>query len=535
MNDVFDRLLEHVLRDELHAARRAQRAAGEIEARVAVALAGIEADIPRSVAARSGARAGAGVTGRGSDRRVWQRWLPLAIAAAAGIAVAATWLAARRPGLSLSRPLLVATGVDEPFAPRTHLDAAAFAWCAGDSAVELTAADGTTATVEPDCAFAVDPRRRSAELLAGALELHASSAPWRVATRGVVVLVASDGAVRVALTFPGSPQPRSIEPDMTPNDLRARLRFPSSPAVLTVLVLAGTAELVTAQGAQTLSAGEGRRIDVAAGSGDERAAVARARQLYTEVRTELPLATDEASTVARKNAEDAFQELLRMVAEQSAGATALRPAIAQDLAGGKLGSDARGRVVQLALLDNEDRVAGLARRQWQQHSEDFGLEAQIALAERGFAPAMAKVREAFGQVRGRPIARLMAALAVGGDESSRAPLGRFLRADVADAAQDIQVLDARCHAAVAMQAAGDAEPMRELRTALVAQVEKWIASGEPQQLALADACLQRGEYWLASERPRLSWPEVRIAAASQSRGEPTAASLRARAAALAVK
>jgi hypothetical protein len=523
--DVFDRLLEHVLRDEL--APAAPLPTAELATRIAAALAGRSArraavlTSPATAARRAGGRA----------RR---RWLPYAIAGAAGVAVALTWLAAQPSGLTCSRAVLLATTADQPFTAGTHVAAPSFAWCIGDVPVELTGPDGTAASAAPGTAFVIDPQRRSARLLAGALELRGRAAPWRIDADGVgeVAIVVADGcAVRCILTPEASPPTDPTDPTMTPNALRARLRDLAAPATLTVLVLAGTAELLTAQGPAVLPAGSSRTID----AGAERTAVARARELYEQVRKELPPANDEASTVARKDLDERFHELIGLALQQPAVVTALRPAIAQDLAGGRLGAEPCARAVQLALLDEEPRMFSLATRAWEQHPERFGLEEQIALTERGFAPARGKLRESLAQMRGVQVGRVYAALAAGGDESARPALGRFLRADVADAGRDIQRFDARCYAAAASQQLGDAAPMRELRTALVAQVETWVASGDPQQLALADSCLQRGEYWLGSQQPRLSWPDVRVRAASPQRGTPDAASLRARATALAAK
>ncbi|MBL8756754.1 MAG: hypothetical protein JNK15_25885 [Planctomycetes bacterium] len=318
---------------------------------------------------------------------------------------------------------------------------------------------------------------------------------------------------------------------MTPNDLRARLRDLAAPAILTVLALNGTVDVTTAQGKQPLAAGSSRTIDV----GAARAASARARQLYQQVRKDLPPPADEASMIARKELDERFQELIALVLQQPAAAAGLRGAVVQDLADASLGAEPRARVAQLALLDGDAATFAAVTRAWPLDPGAFGFESQIALAERGFAPAKAMLREQLAEPHGPQTARVAAALAVGGDDSVRATLRPFLDADVAAAGRDFQAFDARCHAAVAMQALGDPEPVRQLRAALVAQVEAWIASADAQQLALADWCLQRGEYWLGAQRPRLSWPDLRLRAATPQRAQPDAAALRARAAALAPK
>lgn len=518
--DVFDRLLEHALRDEL--APPAAASTADLAARVAAALAGNDA-----------CRSPVPSAGHAGERARW-RWLPFAIAAAAGVGVALTWLAAKQSGLSCSRALLLAVADDQPFTAGTHVAAASFAWCTGGAAVVLTAGDGAAAAAAPGCAFVIDPQRRSAELLAGALELRGRRAPWRVETDGagdVAVVVADACAVRCTLTPEAPPQTVTPDPTMTPNDLRARLRDLTVPATFTVLVLAGTAELATAQGKEALPAGSSRTIDV----GGERAAVARARQLYDGARRELPPATGEASTAARKDQEDRFQELIDLVLQRPAAWVALRQALVVDLGDARLAAEARARALQLSLLDEDAGTFAAVTRVWPLHPDAFGFEEQVALAERGFAPAKAKLRESLAEARGVRIARVLAALASGGDESVRPALGRFLTADVANAGRSIQRFDARCHAAVALQSLGDPAPVRELRTALIAQVETWAASGDPQQLALADSCLQRAEYWFGTQQPRLSWPEIRQRAATPRRGEPDAASLRARAAALTPK
>ena len=518
--DVFDRLLEHALRDEL--APPAPASTADLAERVAAALAG--SDVRRSSVPSP----------RHAGERVRRRWLPFAIAAAAGVGVAVTWLAAKQSGLSCSRALLFAAAADQPFTPGTHVAAASFAWCTGDAAVELTAGDGTAATAASGCAFAIDPLLRSAELFAGALELRSRRAPWRVDVycAGDVAVVVADGcAVRCTLTPVISPPTVTTDPTMTPNDLRARLRALAVPATFTVLVLAGTAEFATAQGKEVLPAGSSRTID----AGGERAAVARARQLYEQVRKELPPSNDEAWMAARKNLEDGFHELMDLVLQRPRCAATLRGAIAQDLADARLAAEPQARVLQLALLDEDAATFAAVTRVWSQDPDRFGFEEQVALAERGFEPAKAKLRESLAKPRGVLVARVFAALASGGDDSARAALPRFLAANVADAGKDLQRFDARCHAAVAMQSLGDPAPARELRTALIAQVETWAASGDAQQLALADSCLQRAEYWLAAQQPRLSWPEIRQRAATPRRGEPEAASLRARAAALTPK
>src|SRR5262245_43551804 len=291
-SDVFDRLLEHVLREEL----APTAPTSDLSARVAVALAARAAPAAAPAMPRA----------RGAPRR---RWLQVAIAAAAGVALAVTWLAVRRPGLTCSRALLVAVDADEPFAPRTRLPAATFAWCTGDGDVALTAGDGTKGTAVPGCAFAVDSPRRTAELVTGTLELRVAGAPWRIACAGVEVLVADGCAVRCALTSEASPLTERTATTMTPNDLRAHLRDLAAPSLLTVLVLAGTAELTTAQDKQPLAAGSSRAIDV----GSERDAAARALQLYQEVRKDLPPASDEASRIAAKGLEDRFHELTGLV------------------------------------------------------------------------------------------------------------------------------------------------------------------------------------------------------------------------------
>ncbi|MBL8751949.1 MAG: hypothetical protein JNK15_01505, partial [Planctomycetes bacterium] len=142
MSDVFDRLLEHLLREELAAAPRAT----DVAARVAAAL-----------AARAPAASGAA---RG-DRMPRPRRLPIAIAiaAAAVVAVAVVWHEAQRPGMECSRPLLVAAGDAEPFARHSHVTGRAAVWCTGDGPAALTAADGSAASAAPGCTFAVDPRR----------------------------------------------------------------------------------------------------------------------------------------------------------------------------------------------------------------------------------------------------------------------------------------------------------------------------------------------------------------------------------------
>ncbi len=524
--DVFDRLLEHALRDEL--APAAPASSTELAARVAASLAGIDARRSRAPSARpDGERAG-------RRRRPFAFAFAIAIAVAAGVAIALAWPGATRSGLSCSRALLVAAADDRPFAAATHVAAVSFAWCTGDAAVELTAADGTVATAAPGSAFAIDPQRRTAALLVGALELRGGRAPWRITSHpaaAVAVVVPDGGAVRCTLTPEVPPPTVTPDPTMTPNDLRARLRDLAVPATLTVLVLTGTAELATAQGNEALPAGSSRTLDV----GDERAAVARALALYEDVRKELPPATDDASAAARKDDEDRFRELVGLVLERPAAAAALRPAVVQDLARDRLAGEPRARAVQLALLDEEARAFAVTSRMWTQHPDAFGFEAQLALAERGFAPAMAKLRESLPQQRGVGIARVLAALAAGGDESARPALGRFLTADVTDAGKDFQRFSARCQAAVALRALGDPAPARELRTALIAQVETWVASGDARQLAVADRCLRHGEYWLGVAQPRLSWFQVRLLAATPRRGEADAASLRARAAALAAK
>jgi hypothetical protein len=521
--DVFDRLLEHALRDEL-APNAPPASTADLVARVTAVLAG--RDARRSPAPPM----------RHAGERARRRWLPYAIAAAAGVGVALTWLAAKQPGLSCSRALLLATADDQPFTAGTHVAAASFAWCTGAAAVVLTAGDGTEATVAPGSVFAIDPQQRSAELLAGALELRGRRAPWRVDVAGagagdVAVFVADGCAVRCTLTPEVPPQTDRNDPTMTPNELCARLRDLAVPATLTVLVLAGTAELATGQDKEPLPAGSSRTIDV----GAERAALARTRQLYEQVRKELPPPNDEASIAARKELEDGFQELMVLALQRPRCAAMLRGPITQDLADVRLAAEPRARVLQLALLDEDPTTFAAVTHVWSLHPDRFGFEEQVALAERGFEPAKAKLRESLAQPRGVVIARVLAALTSGGDEEARVALRRFLRPNVTDAGKESPRFDARFHAAAAMQAIGDPAPAQELRTALIAQVETWAASGDAQQLAVADWCLQRAEYWLGSQQPRLSWPEIRQRAATPRRGEPDAASLRARAAALPAK
>lgn len=515
--DVFDRLLEHALRDEL---APPAPAAADLAARVAAALAG-DATLPapaRSVQPR--------------DERARRRWLPFAIAAAAALGVALLWATAKQPGLACSRPLLLAAADDQPFAVGEHVASASVAWCAGAAPVVLTGADGATTVAAPGSAFAIDPRRCGIELFTGTIELR-GRAPWRVDARlaaGVTVRLGDGGAVRCTLT-PDIPPPTHQDPTMTPNDLRARLRNLSVPATLTVLVLAGSAELATAQGKETLPNGSTRTIDASG----ERAVRMRTRQLFEAVRKELPRPTDEASTAAWQQQEDGFHELLDLVQRQPAAAAMLRQALVIELGNARLAAEPRARLLQLALLDEDATTFAAAARAWESNPDAFGLEEQIALAERGHAPAMTKLRESITKVRGIQVGRLFAALTAGGDGSARPAMARFLAASVADAAKDLQRFDARCHAAVALQSLGDPAPVRELRTALIAQVEAWVAAGDAQQLALADTCLQRAEYWLVAPQPRLSWPEIRQRAAAKLGGAPDAASLRARAAALTVK
>jgi len=523
---VFDLLLEHALRDEL--APTAPASTADLASRVTAALAGIDArrspmpPMPPMPPSRH--------VGDRSPRS----WLPFAITAAAGVAVALTWLAAKPSGFSCSRALLFAAADDQPFAASTRVAAASFAWCTGDEAVELTAGDGTVAIMAPGCALAIDPQRRRAELVAGAMELRGRRAPWRVGAHGmadVAVFVGDGCTVRCSLTSETFPRTDPTDPNMTPNDLRARLRNLAVSATFTVLVLAGNAEVATAQGKEVLPAGSSRTI----AASDERDVRARTRQLFDAARKELPRPTDEVSTAAWKEQEDRFHELVDIVLQRPAAAAMLRQPLSIELGNARLAAGPRARMLQLALLDEDAGTFAAATQVWELHSDTFGFEEQVALAERGFAPAKAKLRELLAQSRGLRNVRVFAALASGGDDTARAALPRFLAANVADASRDIQRFDARCHAAVAMQSLGDPAPVRELRTALIAQVETWVASGDAQQLALADSCLQRAEYWLATQQPRLSWPELRQRAAAKHRGEPDAASVRARAAALASK
>jgi hypothetical protein len=316
-----------------------------------------------------------------------------------------------------------------------------------------------------------------------------------------------------------------------------RSRFPV-PTLLTVTVLAGTADLITAQDRESVPAGEARRI-----TAPDPAAAARATQLYQEVRKELPMPNDEAAMAAWKDQDGKLRDLSLLVLKQPAAMAAIRPAMVRDLADAKLGTETKARIIGMALLDEDKHTFAAVTQVWtssidagnQQADRLFSFEEQVALTERGFALAAGKLKEFLREPAGTLAARAAAALAFGGDASARELLKPWNEVTVDAAIENFENLNARCQAAVGLAALGDRDAVPALRTFAHDLVEKLLEGKD--QTAMAAWAVQRVSYYLASPRPRLGEVELRTDAVRDDAmlESPDAAKVRAALAKLAPK
>jgi hypothetical protein len=492
VNDLFDALIVHGLREQL-----APKPVTDVAAAVSRALAAGRVvpldDLPLPPV----------------RQRCWQRFAaPVLAVAAAGVVVAVLLGRAGSNVAEADRELLVA-GADGSFTVSRQFAADAVVWCTSAEPTAIAFPDGSAATARPGALFAFHrspaaataPTAPTVDLLAGALELRAAALPWQLHCAVADVQATTGASVTVDLTPTAPTNPDPGDPAMTLAELRSRLQ--STAAVLTLTVLTGTAELATAQGKEVLAAGQSRTVSAAA-----TAAVARATQLYAAVRAELPPPTDEAGEAAWKAMDEQYRELTNLSLQQPAAMAALRPLLRRDLAERGRSAETLGRLLALALLDEDKAMMTAATDLWTTTPELFEFEEQVALSERGFAPARAKLLEFLAQPQGALAARAAAALAFAGDASMRDVLLPWANTTIAESLGDSQKFDARCAAAVALAALGDTKAVPALRTYLRKMVEDMLQvdAVTPQ----AAWFVHRTAYFLASQRPRLGWFAARV-------------------------
>jgi hypothetical protein len=100
-------------------------------------------------------------------------------------------------------------------------------------------------------------------------------------------------------------------------------------------------------------------------------------------------------------------------------------------------------------------------------------------------------------------------MAFAGDASLRATLAPFAATTMAATRTDVDQFDARCAAAVAIAALGDARPAQALRADVLANASAALSSADEAEMAQAGWFLLRAAYYLATPRPRLSYLQRR--------------------------
>lgn len=484
MNDAFDHLLEFMLRELL---------AGP--------------PTTASLPART-------VSAARSRYRVWP-WLAVA-GAAATVTIVALASRERHAAAVAARTLLVA-GNDGVMRPGTALEVAAPAWCSAGPPVRVTSPGGAAALVF--AGTAVVHHDDALELVGGELLSAPSPRAWRIRTELGDVEVAPDSVVAVRLS--PSLRLRSEEPDMRWNDVISRID--RTTLALSVTVLLGAADVVTAQERTAVRAGGQKAVQDAASTRRDAAAAAT---LFAACNRELPEPTDEKSILEWKQLDEQLGELTRLWLRSPAAVGAVRADLQRALVRPESSDTLRGRMITLAAMSEDAGLLRAATDAAKQHPDACRLDDWMALAERGEQFARAPLHEFLKDPAGTLGAQVTAALVVGGEPARRDDLAPFLAVSMRDAFDEFMKFDARCVAAAALARIGDPAPRRLLLAELGEEVASRLDT--PQGVAVSADFVRRATYFFGQPTPRFGHLGTRLMLfeVPALRGEPDADAVR---------
>lgn len=485
MNDAFDHLLEFLLREVM---------AGPSTASLPV----------------RGTR-----SGPHWRRRAWP-WL--AVAATAATVMVITLADRERQAAAIAAQALLVAGGDGVMRPETTLAVAAPAWCRAGPPVRVTLPGGAAADVF--AGTAVVHRGDALELVGGEILTATASRAWRIRTELGDVEVAPDSVVAVRLS--PSLRLRPEEPDMRWNDVISRID--RTTVALSITVLLGAVDLVTAQERTNLRAGGRTAVQDAASARRDAAA---ASALFVACNRELPEPTDEKAMLEWKQVDEQFGDLTRLWLRSPAAVGAVRADLQRALARPESSDTLRGRMIRLALLSEDAGLLRAAAEAARQHPDACQLDDWMALAERGEQFARAPLHEFLKDPAGTLGAQVNAALVVGGEQARRDDLAPFLTVSMRDAFDEFMKFDARCIAAVAFAHLGDPVPRRLLLAELAEVVASRLET--PQDVVVSADLVRRATYFFGQPTPRLGHLGTRLMTfeVPALRGEPDADAVRA--------
>lgn len=332
------------------------------------------------------AAGGAGGSGRRA-RRARARWLRVHLPAAAAVLAVALggrwWIGRRAPAVAtLSRPLPVLEGDRWLPGGRDALAAGEPAFVDGGGPVTVGLPGGGELVVEPGGLFALSAGRAGARpaqisLEWGAVELRApGGGPVALATAGATVTVAPGGRLAAQLAWDSpAPDPDALHVVEGTREALAK----GALGRLAVTVIAGTARVDAAGWRAELAAGERQRLALETPG---------ARPIDERGERELERVVDEL-LAAREP--PPYPEPERWPARRLAALLESAPThwlelegrLARALADPAASDALWDEVLYLLSLDRGGVSARLARELYQSRPERFGVNALVALAERG--------------------------------------------------------------------------------------------------------------------------------------------------------